>query len=100
MIEPTKRYKYLGILLDSNEKFKSAMDDLAKKGMRVSHTIYKLSTCNFISHATLIETFLIKPIVLVSSEILGYEIKPDCTQKNPFRDSANTSWGELGAFPL
>ena len=66
MIEPTKHYKYLGILLDSNGKFKSAMDDLAKKGMRASHRIYKLSTCSFISHETLIETFysLIKPIVL------------------------------------
>ena len=72
MIEPTKHYKYLGILLDSNGKFKSAMDDLAKKkGMRASHSIYKLSTCNFILHETLIETFnsLIKPIVLFSSEI-------------------------------
>ena len=39
MIEPTKHYKYLGILLDSNGKFKSAMDDLAKKGMRASHSI-------------------------------------------------------------
>ena len=29
MIEPTKHYEYLGILLDSNGKFKSAMDDLS-----------------------------------------------------------------------
>ena len=73
MIEPTKHYKYLGILLDSNGKFKSAMDDLAKKGMRASHSVYKLSTCNFISHDTFIETFnsLINPIVLFSSEIWG-----------------------------
>ena len=71
MIEPTKHYKYQGILLDSNEKFKSAMDDLARKGMRASHSIYKLSTSNSISHKTLIETFnsLIKLIVLFSSEI-------------------------------
>ena len=70
-IEPTKHYKYLGILFDSNGKFKSAMDALAKKEMRASHIIYKLSTCNFISHETLIETLnsLIKPIVLFSSEI-------------------------------
>ena len=81
MIEPTKHYKYLGILLDSNGKFKSAVDDVAKKGMRASHSIYKLSTCNVISPETLIETFssLIKPIVLFSSGIWGYEIKPDCT---------------------
>ena len=58
MIEPSKHYKYLGILLDSNGKFKSAMDDLAKKGVRASHNIYKLSTCNLISHETLIETHL------------------------------------------
>ena len=31
LMEPTKHYKYLGILLDSNGKFKSAMDGLAKK---------------------------------------------------------------------
>ena len=40
MIETTKHYKYLSILLDSNGKFKSAMDDLAKKGMRASHTSF------------------------------------------------------------
>ena len=73
MIEPTKHYKYLGILLDSNGKFKSAMDDLAKIGMRASHSIYKLSTCNFISHETLIDTFnsLIKPIVLFHLKFRG-----------------------------
>ena len=71
MIEPTKHYKYLGILLDSNRK--SAKDDLAKKGMRASHSTYKFSACNFTSHETLIETFnsLIKPIVLFLSEIWG-----------------------------
>ena len=57
MIEPTKHYKCLGILLGSIGKFKSAMDDLDKKGMRASHSIYKLSRCNFISHETLMETF-------------------------------------------
>ena len=40
MIEPTKHYKYLGILLESNGKFKSALDDLARKGMRASHSMY------------------------------------------------------------
>ena len=111
MIEPTKHYKYLGILLDSNRKFKSAMDDLAKKGMRASHSIYKLSTCNFISLETLIDS-LIKPIVLFSSEIWGYEIKPDCTtEKSLLRfckhilgvnrtSVSNVVLGELGAFPL
>ena len=114
MIEPTKHYKYLGILLDSNRKFKSAMDDLAKKGMRASHSIYKLSTCNLLSHETLIETFnsLGKQIVLFSSEIWGYEIKPDCTTEKSLlrfskhilgasRTSVNNAvLGELGAFPL
>ena len=114
MIEPTKHYKYLGILSDSNGKFKSAMDDLAKKGMRASHSIYKLSTCNSISHKTLIETFnsLFKPIVLFSSEIWGYEIKPDCTTEKSLlrfckhilgvsRTSVNNAvLGELRAFPL
>ena len=86
MVEPTKHYKYLGILSDSNGKFKSAMDDLAKKGMRASHSIYKLSTCNFISHQTLIETFnsLIKPIVLFSSGIWEYEINQIVPRKNLF----------------
>ena len=86
MIKPTKHYKYLGILLDSNGKFKSAMDDLAKKGMRASHSIYKLSTCNFTSHETLTETFnsLIKPTVLFSPEIWGYEINQIVPQKNLF----------------
>ena len=46
MMEPTKHYKYLAIVLDSNGKFKSAVDDLAKKGRRAYHSIYKLSTCN------------------------------------------------------
>ena len=114
MIEPTKHYKYLGILLDSNGKFNSAMDDVAKKGMTAPHSIYKLSTCNFISHETLIETFnsLIKPIVLFSSEIWGYEIKPDCTtEKSRLRfckhilgvsgtSVNNVVLGELGTFPL
>ena len=114
MIEPAKLYKYLGILLDSNGKFKSAVDDLAKKGTRASHSIYKISTCNFISHETLIETFnsLIKPIILFSSEIWGYEIKADCTTEKPLlrfckhilgvnRTSLNNAvLGELGAFPL
>ena len=114
VIEPTKHYKYLGILLDSNGKFKSAMDDLAKKGMRASHSRYKLSICNFISHETLIETFnsLIKPIVLFSSEIWGYEIKPNCTTEKyllRFRKHilvvsrtsvSNAVLGELGTFPL
>ena len=43
MIEPTKHYKYLGILLDSNVKFKSAIYDLARKEIRASNSIYKLS---------------------------------------------------------
>ena len=69
-----------------------------------------------ISHKTLIETFnsLIKPIVLFSSEIWGYEIKPDCTTEKFLlrfckhilgvsRTSVNNAvhvLGELGAFPL
>ena len=109
MIEPTKHYKYLGILLESNGKFKSAMDDLAKKGMRAYHSIYKLSS---ISHKTLTFNSLIKPIVLFSSEIWGYEIKPDCTTEKFLlrfckhilgvsRTSVNNAvLGELGAFPL
>ena len=114
MIEPTERYKYLEILSDSNGKFKSAMDDLAKKGRRVSHSIYMLSTCDFISHETLIEAFnsLIKPIVLFSSEIWRYEVKPDCTTEKSIlrfckhnlwvsrRSVSNAVLGELGAFPL
>ena len=44
IIESVKYYKYLGLLLDSNGKFYSIINDPAKKGLRVSHSIYKLLT--------------------------------------------------------
>ena len=51
-----KYRKYLGLLLDSNGKFNSTINDLAKKGLGASHSRYKLSTFNVISHDLLINT--------------------------------------------
>ena len=48
-IDSVKGYKYLGIWLDCNGKFNRAMNESAKKGMKATHSIYKLSTCNYIS---------------------------------------------------
>ena len=78
IIESVKYYKYLGLLLDSKGKFNSTINDLAKKGLRASHSTYKLSTFNVISHDLLINTFdinMIKPILLFFSEMLGYMMK-------------------------
>ena len=65
VIESVNYYKYLGLLLDSNGKFNSTINDLAKNGLRASHSIYKLSTFNVISHDLLINTFdiMMKPIL-------------------------------------
>ena len=77
LIESVKYYKYLGLLLDSNGKFNSTINDLAEKGLRASHSIYKLSIFNVISHDLLINTFdiMIKPILVFSSEMWGYMMK-------------------------
>ena len=114
-IKTVKHFKYLGILLDSNGQFQTAINYLAKKAAQALGRVFKLSTCNFISTKTLLDTFtaLVKPIMLFSSEIWGYELKPD---KNAIENLFNkfckdtlgvhgnaTSLaiqGELGTFPL
>ena len=77
LIESVTYYKYLGLLLDSNGKFNSTINDLAEKGLRASHSIYKLSIFNVISHDLLINTFdiMIKLILVFSSEMWGYMMK-------------------------
>ena len=49
VIEIVKQHRYLGILLDATGKLNTAMTDLAKKQMRATHAIYKLSTYNQIT---------------------------------------------------
>ena len=41
-IDSVKGYKYLRIWLDSNGKFNRTMNELARKGMKATHSIYKL----------------------------------------------------------
>ena len=78
-IDLVKGYKYLGIWLDCNGKFNRAMNELAKKGMKATHSIYKLSTCNYISTELLLKTYesMIKPIIMFSSEVWGHQMKPN-----------------------
>ena len=77
--DSVKGYKYLGIWLDCNRKFTRAMNELAKKGMKATHSIYKLSTCNYVSTELLLQTyeFMIKPIIMFSSELWGHQMKPN-----------------------
>ena len=102
----------------SNGKFQTAINELTEKAAKALGRVYRLSTCNFISTKTLLDTFtsLVKPIMLFSSEIWGYELKPDTnlTEKlfNKFckhilgvhRNTTNLAiqaiQGELGTFPL
>ena len=114
-IKTVKHFKYLGILLDSNGKFQTAINELTKKAAKALGRVYRLSTCNFISTNTLLDTFtsLVKPIMLFSSEIWGYELKPDTNAiENLFnkfckhilgvhRNTTNLAiQGELGTFSL
>ena len=47
--------------------------------MKATHSIYKLSTCNYISTEVLLKTYesMIKPIILFSSEVWGHQMKPN-----------------------
>ena len=65
--------------MDSNGKFQTAINELTRKAAKALGRVYRLSTCNFISTKTLLDTFtsLVKPIMLFSSEIWGYQLKPD-----------------------
>ena len=100
-------------MLDSNGKFNSTINDLAKKGLRASHSIYKLSTFNVISH-DLISIFdiMIKPMFLFSSEMWGYMMKENsqnekvllrfCKHILGVRRNATSCavLSELGVYPL
>ena len=68
-LENVKYFKYLGLTLDANGKYFTAMEELPKKAMRAVNRIYRLSTCNYISLEMLLKTFetMVKPILLYSS---------------------------------
>ena len=78
-LENVKYFKYLGLTLDANGKYFTAMEELAKKALRATHRIYRLSTCNYISLEMLLKTFetMVKPIRLYSSELWGYQMRDD-----------------------
>ena len=74
-VKTVKHFKYLRILSESNGKFQTAINELTTKAAKALGRAYRLSTCNFISTKTLLDKFtsLVKPIMLFSSEIWGYE---------------------------
>ena len=90
------------------------MNELAKKGMKATHSIYKLSTCNCVSTELLLKTYesMIKPIIMFSSEVWGHQMKPNndtelsfvkfCKHISGFhRRSVNKAvMSELGVYPL
>ena len=47
--------------------------------MKATHSIYKLSTCNYISTEVLLKTYksMIKSIIMFSSEVWGHQMKPN-----------------------
>ena len=55
------------------------MNELARKGMKATHGIYKLSTRNYISTELLLKTYesMIEPIIMFSSEAWGHQMKPN-----------------------
>ena len=77
-IDSVKGYKYLIIWLNCNGKFNRAMNKLAKTGMKATHSIYKLSACNYLSTELLLKTHesMIKPIIMFSSDVLGAPNEP------------------------
>ena len=113
-IDSVKGYKYLEIWLDCNGKFNRAMNELAKKGMKATHSIYILSTCNYISTEVLLKTYesIIKPIIMFSSEVWGHQMKSNNDNELSFvkfckhilgvnRRSINkVVMSELGVYPF
>ena len=75
-------FSYLGITLDANGKFHTTVNELSKKAAKAAGRLYKLSTYNYISIQTLLDTFnsLVKPILLFSSEIWGHESKDESSE--------------------
>ena len=47
--------------------------------MKATHSIYKLSTCNYISTEVLLKTYesMINPIIMFPSEVWGHQMKPN-----------------------
>ena len=72
-IGSVKGSKDLGIWLDCNGKFNRPMNELAKEGMKATHSVYKSSTYSYISTEVLLKTYesMIKPITMFSSEVWG-----------------------------
>ena len=82
--------------------------------MKVTHSIYKLSTCNYISTELLLKTYesMIKPIIMFSSEVWVHQMKPNNDTELSFvkfckhilgvhRRSINKEvMSELGVYPL
>ena len=75
LIKTVKYFSHLGITLDSNGKFYKEINELSKKAAKAAVRPYTLSTFDYISIKTLVETFnsLVKPISLLSPEIWGHE---------------------------
>ena len=90
------------------------MKELAKKAMRATHRIYRLSTYNYISSEMLLKTFetMVKPILLYSSELWGYQMRDDDVTESTFvkfckhilgvhRKTTNIAvLSKLGVYPL
>ena len=82
--------------------------------MKVTHSIYKFSTCNQISTELLSKIYepTIKPIIMFSSEVWGHQMKPNNDTEFSFvkfckhilginRRSVNKAvMSELGVYPL
>ena len=85
-LKNVKYFKYLGLTLDANGKYFTAMEELAKKAMRAIHRIYTSSTYNYISLEMLLQTFetMVKPILLYSSELWGYQMRDDNIMESTF----------------
>ena len=90
------------------------MKELARKGMKATRSIHKLSTCNYVSFELLLKAYesMIKPIIMFSSEVWGHQIKPNndteisCVKFCKYilgvhRRSVNKAvMSELGVYPL
>ena len=82
--------------------------------MKATPSIYKLSTCNYISTELLLKTYeaMIKPTIMFSSEVWGNQMKPSNDTELSFvkfckhilgvhRRSVNKAvMSELGVYPL
>ena len=113
-LEIVKYFKYLGVTLDANGKYFTAMEELGTKAMRAVHRIHRLSTCNYISLKMLPKAFetMVKPILLCSSELWGYQMRDDNIIGSTFvkfckhilgvhRKTTNIAVrSELGVYPL